>query len=307
VSRRRERGLALVAAVSALAVLGVLALGLAHTSVVDQHLARNALAALQADALARSGVAAAAVLLREANAAGGSDTLGAPWARESGRQALGAGWVEVRIEDEARRLPLNTPALATTLPELLRLVGLDPALADAIEDWIDPDDVPRPHGAERDWYRSLAPPCVPRNGPIASLGELALVRGLDKAAVERLRPYLTAAPEPAVNPNTAAREVLLALLRDDAAVGRLLAARARGPLDLAAVLPDAAPTVRQALTDRGQYYTVRAVAGVDELRRGVEATLSAPAGVDPVIVAWRPFVPSAGLGQHDSDSQNAQR
>jgi len=76
VSRRRERGLALVAAVSALAVLGVLALGLAHTSVVDQHLARNALAALQADALARSGVAAAAVLLREANAAGGSDNRG---------------------------------------------------------------------------------------------------------------------------------------------------------------------------------------------------------------------------------------
>src|SRR5947199_142072 len=65
VSRRRERGVALLAAVAGLAVLGVLAVGLAHTSAVDQHLARNALAAVQADALARSGVAAAAVFLTE--------------------------------------------------------------------------------------------------------------------------------------------------------------------------------------------------------------------------------------------------
>jgi len=46
VHRRAERGVALVAAVAALAVLTVLATGLATTSVLDQHLARNALAAV---------------------------------------------------------------------------------------------------------------------------------------------------------------------------------------------------------------------------------------------------------------------
>src|SRR5213080_914216 len=116
VSRRRERGVALLAAVAGLAVLGVLAVGLAHTSAVDQHLARNA--------LARSGVAAAAVFLTERDP-DAIDWPHAPWAQGSGRQPLGAGWLEVTVEDEARRLSLGTPDLADALPRLLRLLGLD--------------------------------------------------------------------------------------------------------------------------------------------------------------------------------------
>src|SRR5262249_59839760 len=96
VSRRGERGVALVAAAVALALLTVLATGLATTSAVDQHLARNTLAALQADALVRSGVAAAAVVLRETATEDVPDTLRSPWAQASGRQPLGAGRVAVR-------------------------------------------------------------------------------------------------------------------------------------------------------------------------------------------------------------------
>src|SRR5262249_33879998 len=85
VARPRERGGALLAAVRALAGMSALAVGLAHTTVVDQHLTTNALAALQADALARSGVAIAAVVVGETGAAGAPDTLGSPWARDAGR------------------------------------------------------------------------------------------------------------------------------------------------------------------------------------------------------------------------------
>ena len=208
-SRRPERGVVLVAAVTALALMSALALGLAETTVLDERLAEKSLAALQADALA---------------------------------------------------------------------------------DWTDADDTPRPHGAERDWYLAQAPPLVPRNAPFASVGELALVRGIDAAALARLRPFVAVADEHAVNPNTASREVLLAVVQDVAAVDRLLAERARRPLaaeDSAALLPDAPDAVRLVLTPRGQHYTVRAVGGVGAVRRAVEATLSAPAGVEPEIVAWR--------------------
>lgn len=297
-SRPAEHGVALLAATAALATLTVLATGLAYTTVVDQHLARNALAALQADALARSGVAAAAVVVREAGMAEAADTLRSAWARNSGRQPLGAGWVRVQVTDEARRLDLNAPELAGALPRLLRILDLDPGLADTIADWTDADDLPRAAGAERGWYLRLLPPYIPANGPLRSLGDLRLVRGVDEATLARLRPYVTTAGERAVNPNTAPREVLLALA-DEAVVERLLAARAERPIDpgrdLPALLPDlgsaARATLARRLTARGNHYAVRALGGVGDVRRAVEATLWAPVGVDPEVVGWRPFVP----------------
>src|SRR5438876_11054926 len=167
--------------------MSVLALGLAETTVLDERLAEKSLAALQADALARSGVAVAAVVLAETGAAGTPDMLGAPWAVDVGRQPLGPGWVEVHVEDEARKLALNAPELADAVPRLLALLGLDPGLADALADWTDADDAPRARGAERDWYLAPPPPLVPRDAPFARGGGRALVRGVAAAARARGR------------------------------------------------------------------------------------------------------------------------
>src|SRR5438094_429027 len=90
---------------------------------------------------------------------------------------------------------------------------------------------------------------------LAALQPDALVRGIDAAALARLRPFVTVAGEHAVNPNTASREVLRAVVQDAAAVDRLLAARGRGAIaaeDVAALLPDAPGAVRLVLAPRGQ-------------------------------------------------------
>lgn len=55
--------------------------------------------------------------------------------------------------------------------------GQADSLADAILDWRDRDDEPRPAGAEGEWYRARQE-LTPRNGPIASGGELRRIRGL---------------------------------------------------------------------------------------------------------------------------------
>jgi DNA uptake protein ComE-like DNA-binding protein len=55
---------------------------------------------------------------------------------------------------------------------------MTPPVADAILDWLDPDDQPRQFGAEDETYRQYDPPYAPRNGPLASLDELLLVRGV---------------------------------------------------------------------------------------------------------------------------------
>jgi type II secretory pathway component PulK len=295
VSRRGERGAVLLAAVGALAALTAVALGFASTATVDRQLAWNAVAAAQADALLRSAVAAAGAVLADVAVTGAPDTARAAWLRPTGRQPLGAGWVAARVEDEARRLDLNAAALRPALPRLLAALDLDPALADAIADWIDADDATRPHGAERDWYLAHTPRLLPRDGPLGAVGELARVRGVDAAVLARLGPHVTTAGETAVNPNTASREVLVAVLGDGAAVERVLAARTREPLDeraLGALLPDLPAGAGALLTARSQRYGVRAVAAVGALRRGVDAQLWAPAGTEPAIVAWQPFAPA---------------
>jgi general secretion pathway protein K len=56
------------------------------------------------------------------------------------------------------------------------------SMADALLDWRDADDIPRPLGAERDWYRAAGRP-TPRNGRLADVTELRRVRGFDEAVL----------------------------------------------------------------------------------------------------------------------------
>lgn len=97
------------------------------------------------------------------------------------------GGIRYGLQNESARLNLNTVLLADTAKEgnakkiLLGLPGMTETLAEALLDWIDPDDDQRESGAERDYYTSLEPPYSPRNGPLGSIEELLLVRGVTPA------------------------------------------------------------------------------------------------------------------------------
>lgn len=275
--RPRESGMALLGAVTALAALVVVATALAHTATRSQQRTAAALATLQADALARSAVATASVLLGEHDLVADTDTLRSPWAMPIGPQALGAGRVEAVVEDEARRIDLTSPAGLEAFPRLLALLDLDPALADALADWTDPDDSARPRGAERDWYLGLRAPLVPANAAPHALGELAAVRGMTPQTLERLRPFVGTSGERGVNPNTASREVLAAWLGDDARAHALIAARETATLPCADF---------PGCTSRSQHYTLRITATVPPVRRTVDATLWVVGGRAEV-AAWR--------------------
>jgi type II secretory pathway component PulK len=97
------------------------------------------------------------------------------------------GGTRYGLENESSRLNLNTVLFADSAGEggaqklLMALPGMTETIADAILDWIDSDDNPRSLGAERDYYASLDPPYAPRNGPLGSIEELLLVRGVTPA------------------------------------------------------------------------------------------------------------------------------
>ncbi|UUO04480.1 type II secretion system protein GspK [Blastopirellula sp. J2-11] len=61
---------------------------------------------------------------------------------------------------------------------LMGLPGMTEDIADAILDYIDEDDEPREFGAEVDYYSGLDPPYAPKNGPLETVEELLLVRGV---------------------------------------------------------------------------------------------------------------------------------
>ena len=78
------------------------------------------------------------------------------------------------VADEESRLNLNE----ATAEDLGKLRGMLPEIAAAIVDWRDADNATTPNGAEADYYTSLQPPYLPRNGPFETVRELLMVRGV---------------------------------------------------------------------------------------------------------------------------------
>ena len=88
------------------------------------------------------------------------------------------------LEDESTRLNLNVLLIldeqmagaGRTL--LMALPNMTEDVADAILDWLDADDTPREFGCEIEYYSGMTPPYGTKNGPVDTVEELLLVRGV---------------------------------------------------------------------------------------------------------------------------------
>ena len=135
-----------------------------------------------------------------------------------------------------------------TLRRLFVVLGRSPAgadsLADALADWRDADDAPRPFGTEADWYRAARRP-LPRNGPFADAREVLRVRGFD--GLPGIDTLLSA--EPGRVPLMHAAPAVLASLPGlgPEAAARVAEMRLRGDrvTDLAAFVGSLSPTGRE--------------------------------------------------------------
>lgn len=111
-----------------------------------------------------------------------------------------------------------TPSPARDL--LMTLPGMTEDVADAILDWIDEDDEPRDFGAESEYYTTLDPPYAPRNGPLVSVEELLLVRGVTPALLFGHDQNRNGAIDPHEMQSTSTADNL-GVLSADAALGSL--------------------------------------------------------------------------------------
>ncbi|GAP67136.1 type II secretion system protein K [Mizugakiibacter sediminis] len=183
------RGVALLVVLWAVALAAILLGGfaaMARTEIVQARYQRDHAEARYA---AEAGLARAVAALRENDPA-------RRWIPDGRPYTFRFEEAEVRVEvtDESGKLDLNA-ADAPALRRLFAAAGADPAraeaLADAVLDWRDADDLVRAHGAEAEAYRRAHLPYGPRNGPFVTLDELRRVLGMDAELYRRVSPALT--------------------------------------------------------------------------------------------------------------------
>lgn len=205
----RRRGIVLIIALVVVAMLSLGAYAFSELMLTESEAVDLYGQQLQARALAESGIDVARLFLRQnwetrQQNGGVYDNPGKFQGRLivdnlrpelRGRFTLVAPMIEdgnlggmrYGLENESTKLNLNALLLADEQTEdggrqlLMALPGMTQDVADAILDWIDDDDDVREYGAEVDHYSGLDPPYAPRNGPLETVEELLLVRGITPA------------------------------------------------------------------------------------------------------------------------------
>jgi len=236
-----QRGVALVTALLVVSLATVAAVSMATHQQVDIRRTGNLLHGEQAYAYALAAESWALVIMDRDAKDTENDTLEDDWATALPPISVEGGFVNGRITDLQGRFNVNNlvgddgkPSVVDRdyFSRLLVVLGLDPALTNALLDWIDPDiNASYPDGAEDDTYLLDDPPYRAANRPLCSVSELRLVRGFTAEVMAVLEPHITALPGHAgINVNTATAEILLALHENltEADVDSLIQGRGEG-------------------------------------------------------------------------------
>jgi general secretion pathway protein K len=207
--RGPERGFALLLVIWMLALLTLLAAGVAADTNSETVIARNRLDSAKARAHADSGVVLAVARLLEPDPA---RRLPADGRIEMFR--LGPDSVAVSVADEGGKIDLNAAPL-DLIGGLADELGIDPTIRAALVSGIASrrQAFAATHSnAVVSYYVGSTDPGGLDAQPFADASELSLIPGMTRAAVERLLPYVTVySQRPTINPMTATRETLLAV------------------------------------------------------------------------------------------------
>lgn len=221
-----QRGVALITALLVVSVVTVAAVAMATRQHIDVRRTGNLIHGEQAYDYALAAESWARVILRRDAEDSDYDSLAEDWATALPPLAVEGGQVDGAVEDLQGRFNLNNLIDPDSQGEgageeesiayykrLLDLLGLEPALADALVDWLDADRNARyPNGAEDEFYLLLEQPYRTANRLLVSVSELRLVKGYDQPVMELLLPQVTALPAAtSINVNTATPIVLQAL------------------------------------------------------------------------------------------------
>jgi competence ComEA-like helix-hairpin-helix protein len=183
----------LVAVLWCVTLLSVVVVGSLHSSRMQLMAAKNSADKIQAHYLALAGVEKAKALIfhdADSRRKSSKNHTGDLYNQPDVFRDVKFGRGEFRVFHQAPReqggatiygiadmeslLNVNT----ATLEDFARIKNMPPETAAAIIDWRDQDSNAQPGGAERDYYASLKPPYLPRNGDLQTIREMLLIRGV---------------------------------------------------------------------------------------------------------------------------------
>lgn len=191
---RKRDGVALIMVLWVVTILCVIVLEFSFAMRTEVHITKNFQEELQLYALAEGGIERAIAELVNKNdpkvqqMRKNLDINELPadkreWSTDGRdyRLSFDQGACEVKIIGEGGKANINL-APETMLRNILNNVGVKEEfrgiVVDSILDWLDADDLYRTNGAENDYYRSLKEPYDCKNGPMDSVEELLLVKGV---------------------------------------------------------------------------------------------------------------------------------
>jgi len=215
--RKREEGVALILTLLITAILVTVIVEANYSTQVDLRIAGNFRNDLQAGYLAKSGVNIAISYLKYDVENTDTDNLDEDWAKPYPPVPVGDGFVKVMIEDENGKINVNRAVkgngevdqvIYDALSRLFQREEVDVGILDALIDWIDPNDEGE---AEGNYYLGLDPPFACKNGPLDTLSELRMIKGITDEVYAKISKYLTIYSDGKININTASKEVLVSL------------------------------------------------------------------------------------------------
>ncbi len=213
----KERGAALLSVLLLVAVMAVIAAMMLDRVSIATRLAANGQAMTQARLIAYAAETVAIEQVKElveADAARTVDNAGL-LTREF-TLPFDNGTATARMQDAGNCFNVNSVVAGQDGQYSLRPLGRQQfiglaltleisegeagAMADALVDWIDSDQMPQPNGAEDQHYRGLETPYATADKPVADITELRALRHMTADHYDRLRPWLCALPTTDLSP-----------------------------------------------------------------------------------------------------------
>ena len=199
---RRERGVALLAAIVIFAIAAAIAVGIQFRSALA--LRRAAGGASLDQALLAQGGAEAVAAWALADDDMRTDALTDKWhVAQAPVELVDGVSVAGQVSDLDGRFNLNSlvdnkgakdPPAVEILQRLLRTLDIPQQKADAIVDYIDSDQQSEPNGGEDSLYSGQQQPSRPPNRPMLQVSELLAIPQIGIEHYLRLLPHVTALP-----------------------------------------------------------------------------------------------------------------
>ncbi|MEW6001413.1 MAG: type II secretion system minor pseudopilin GspK [Nitrospirota bacterium] len=189
--------------------------------------------------------------------------------------------ISIRIEDENSKFNMNSLVYQNGrlnekahdfFVRLLKILNLNPDIADMIIDWIDRDSEPRLSDSEN----------ASKNAYLDSVDEILLIQGIDRGSYDKLLPFITIYGDGKININGAGIPVLMSLSDsiDRGMAERIVKYRESVPFkDWSDIYKVAGFTLTVVgpfetyITTRGTAFHVIATATSEGIKRSIESVL----------------------------------